>query len=578
METFEIIKFTFRYPGERKAVLNELDLTVHSGEFVALCGKSGSGKSTLLRNLKTPLAPEGRKKGEILFRGRPIEHTSFREQAQRIGYVLQDPDNQIVTDKVWRELSFGLENLGYDSGYIRLRVAEMASFFGIQTWFREDVASLSGGQKQLLNLAAIMTMNPDVLLLDEPTAQLDPIAASDFLDTLRKINTEIGTSIILSEQRLENVLPMADRVVALDQGRVIADAPPKRAGVILAQQGHDMFRAMPTPMRIFMDIEMDDALKLKLSGAPAVQNVGFPITVREGREWLTALFQERKISKDIVIRPPEEASRPAVVMKDVWFRYEKDGLDAVRDLSVEFPEAKLSCIVGGNATGKSTALKLLAGLKRPYRGKIFINGVNIGKIPPKERSRKLIGLLPQNPQTILTRSTVRLDLEEVLITLKKPDGGRFSQQERDGRIAGIASLLEVDELLDRHPYDLSGGERQRAALAKLLLLEPELLLLDEPTKGMDGHFKEKLAMIIKALLSQGKTVVMVSHDVEFCAKYANFCALFFDGGVVTSGAPGPFFSGNSYYTTVANRMSRHIFENAVTPKEVIDLCRENIMK
>jgi energy-coupling factor transport system ATP-binding protein len=634
METFAIQGFGFSYPDQAAPALTDVDLTVRYGEFITLCGKSGSGKSTLLRNLKAPIAPYGKKKGRILFYDRPLETVSFREQTQKIGYVSQTPDNQVVTDKVWHELAFGLESLGCDSRILRLRVAEMASFFGIQTWFRQDVASLSGGQKQILNLASVMAMQPDVLILDEPTGQLDPIAATDFLERVRKINREIGVTVIVSEQRLEEVMPMSDRVVVLDRGKLIADAPPKRVGVMLTQYGHDMFRSMPTPMQVFMEVEMSGAVREKRSeSANDAPSLRFPITVRDGREWMSETFPERAASllspdrglppgrgrfggrdrsggrdpsgvrgrSDARDRPGGASAAPpgdggfteapsgegglfgardeaVIVARDVWFRYERGDNDVIRDFSMQVPAGRLTCLVGGNGTGKSTVLKLIAGLKRPYRGRITVQGRTGETAPGKERRQALIGLLPQSPQSLFVRQTVEADLTEMLDGRRDAAGKRLSQDEKSGKLQGIVALTELDTLLERHPYDLSGGEQQRAALAKVLLLEPEILLLDEPTKGMDNHFKEKFAVILRALLDRGKTVLMVSHDVEFCARHADFCALFFDGGIVAGNRPGAFFSGNSYYTTAANRMSRHVFEGAVTAEEVIALCKKNIMK
>ncbi|MDR1134900.1 MAG: ATP-binding cassette domain-containing protein [Clostridiales Family XIII bacterium] len=658
MDVFTLNEFTFTYPGGKRAVLDDVSLSVGRGEFVTLCGRSGSGKTTLLRNLKPPLAPYGSADGEILFYGRPLSSVGFREQAQRIGYVLQDPDNQIATDKVWHELAFGLENLGYSSDMIRLRVAEMASFFGIQTWFRKDVSSLSGGQKQLLNLASVMAVQPNVLILDEPTAQLDPVAAADFLETLKKINREIGVTIIISEHRLEEVFPMSDRAIVLDKGRVIADAHPKRVGVSLAQYGHDMFVSMPTTMQVFMAVETDVEIRSRRAESPAMANPAFPITIREGREWLSGVFQNRKLKKTYIERDSDRGGAPladrtargdtpgghntrvrgqsgdvsndrrahydngntapggapydseyyaaaphkrlfesskrrsrtkflintkssvpeskAVILRGVWFKYERGDEDVVRDLSLEIPAGKLMCIVGGNGAGKSTVLKLISGLLIPHRGKIIINGINSDKLRASERFGGIFGVLPQNPQTLFSEITVRQDLAEVFRDKKSVASGRLPAEARQIRIDGVTTLLEIDNLLDHHPYDLSGGEQQRVALAKILLTDPEILLLDEPTKGMDNHFKEKFSIMLRALLDKGKTVVIVSHDVEFCAKHADVCALLFDGEIVTVNEPGRFFSGNSYYTTAANRMSRHIFENAVTAKEVIALCKENL--
>ena len=271
MEIFTIKGLNFAYPEQAKNAISDLSLSVQPGEFLVLCGPSGCGKSTLLRQLKTVLAPHGRRSGEILFEGRNLDSLDQREQAEKIGFVQQSPENQIVTDKVWHELAFGLESLGYDTPTIRRRVAEMASFFGIQKWFYKPVTELSGGQKQLLNLASVMVLQPKVLILDEPTSQLDPIAASDFLATLGKINRELGTTIILTEHRLEEAFSFASRVAVMDGGKLLCTGTPAEVGAELKSSGNAMFLAMPAAMRIWSATDSTAAC---------------PISVCDGRNWL----------------------------------------------------------------------------------------------------------------------------------------------------------------------------------------------------------------------------------------------------------------------------------------------------
>ena len=548
MAHFEIKDLTFSYAAAKgKHSLENVSLTIEQGEFLVLCGKSGSGKSTLLRQLKTVLTPNGKRTGEILFRGVPLKQVSDREQSEKIGFVMQNPDDQIVTDKVWHELAFGLESLGCDQKTMRGRVAEMACYFGIQDWFHRDVATLSGGQKQLLNLASIMAMQPEVLILDEPTSQLDPIAASDFLNTVRKINTELGTTVIITEHRLEDIFPYADRAVVMEKGRIIADDTPGKVGQLLFEQANPMFAAMPTPVRVYY-------------GAGGTGES--PLTVRQGRSWLSRRFPNRP-EKDAIAAPPlpEEVKDPALVLKELWFRYEKDSPDILRGVSAEIPSGSLYAILGGNGAGKSTTLKAISGICRPYRGKVTLFGKSVDKYKSSELFHGCLAMLPQDPKSLFVKKTVREDLSEMT---------------RDkSSIERIAALCQITELLDSHPYDLSGGEQQRAALAKVLLTEPKMLLLDEPTKGIDSFFKETFAGILSDLKKQGITIVMVSHDVEFCARYADVVSMFFDRQVLTTDTPRRFFGSNSFYTTAAHRMSRHIFHMAVTVDDVLTLCREN---
>jgi energy-coupling factor transport system ATP-binding protein len=550
VETFKIEHLTFTYPGKPQPALKDICLGIEQGQFVTICGESGCGKTTLLRLLKSVLAPHGAKEGKILFEDVPLEFLDHKSQSEKIGFVLQSPDNQIVTDKVWHELAFGLESLGYKTQEIRTRVAEMSSFFGIQEWFHKSVSELSGGQKQLLNLAAILTMQPSVLILDEPTSQLDPIAANDFLKAIEKINRELGMTIILTEHRLEEALPISDRVIVIDNGCVIADGTPKVVGERLRELRHRMFLAMPAPMRVYAGIDNDFEC---------------PVTVREGRGWLKKIAGERTLHETAMPDDPLEVytNEPIIELKEVWFKYEKNLPDVVKGLTLRIYPKRLFAIVGGNGTGKTTGLSIIAGILKPYRGTVKICGRALSDISDAEKYNGLLGILPQNPQALFVKKTVELDLFEMFA------GRKVSKDEQHYLVATVSRLCELDGLLSMHPYDLSGGEQQRAAIAKVLLLRPSILLLDEPTKGLDAYMKEKLAAILKSLTASGVTVVMVSHDIEFCARHADHCGMFFDGSIVSEDTPRRFFSGKTFYTTAANRMARNLLPKAILAEDII---------
>lgn len=534
MEILTIKNLTFTYPDAVRPAIDGLSFSVRTGDFFVLCGQSGCGKSTLLRHIKPQLAPHGVLSGDILFEGISLKDLDKRESTLKIGFVLQSPDNQIITDKVWHELAFGLESLGYDTPTIRRRVAEMASFFGIQNWFYKNVTELSGGQKQLLNLASVMVMQPKLLILDEPTSQLDPIAASEFLATLEKINRELGTTILLTEHRLEEVLPLATNVAVMESGKLLCSGNVTDIGSHLRKNEHAMFFAMPAAMRIWGSVET---------------SLPCPVSVKEGREFLSAYTMEHTIQPFPEKNLEKKEGSTKIAVTNAWFRYEKKLPDVLKGLNLIVQSGELFCVLGGNGTGKTTTLKILAGLKTSYRGNVKIEGK--------------VGLLPQNPQTLFVKKTVYEDLKEALSDFK------LSGKEREERIDNIIKLCHLTEFVNRHPYDLSGGEQQRMALAKLLLLQPDILLLDEPTKGLDAQFKIEFAAILKTLLRAGVCIVMVSHDIEFCAQYADRCALFFDGIIVMEGTPTEFFSGNSFYTTSVNRMARDIFPGAVTTEDVV---------
>ena len=556
MESFKIENLSFNYPDKCDKALDNINITINQGEFVLLCGKSGCGKTTLLRLLKSSLAPHGEISGSIYFNGKPLASYDTKEQASGIGFVMQNPDNQIVTDKVWHELAFGLESLGYKQTEIRTRVSEMASFFGIQTWFYKKVTELSGGQKQLLNLASVMAMQPSVLILDEPTSQLDPIAAGEFLKTIEKINRELGTTVILTEHRLEDAFPMADRVVVMDDGKIIADSTPEKVGKILKEKNHDMYKALPTPMRVYGEVE---------------NTLPCPLTVRDGRTWLEEYSKENTLNPIVIPCDELKENNDIVIeIKDAWFRYEKELPDIVKGFNLSIHKGELFCLVGGNGTGKTTALSLISGLNTPYRGDVLIKGQSISKI--KSLYDGLLGVLPQNPQSVFVKKTVYLDLIEILSDKK------LSKEEKEQKVHNISALCRIENLLDSHPYDLSGGEQQRAALAKILLMEPEILLLDEPTKGMDAHFKEEFADILLDLKANCVAILMVSHDIEFCAEYADRCALVFDGSITSIDTPREFFKGKNFYTTSANRMARTKLPDAVLAEDIILACGGKVEK
>ena len=531
MECFEIRSLSFAYPGESADALCNVSLSVNKGDFFVLCGESGCGKSTLLRQMKPSTAPHGRREGEILFCGTPLGELTQREQAEKIGFVTQSAENQSVTDKVWHELAFGLESLGMESAEIRRRVAEMAAFFGIESWFYKNVAELSGGQKQLLNIASVMVMQPEVLILDEPTSQLDPIAAAELVSALGRINHELGTTVILSEHRLEEVFELCTGCALMDSGKIAFVGTPEQVGRFLSSEGGNMLLSMPDAMRIWASCGGEGAC---------------PVSVCDGKRWLDGFLsghEKRKLSP----RASRPAGEPVLRADDVWFRYEKNSPDIVRGLTLSVGRGEIFALIGGNGAGKTTTLSLLAGLVRPQRGEISVQG--------------RAAMLMQDVRVLFSRSTVREDILEVL-----------PASERNGEMAGdIVRLCRLEALLDRHPYDLSGGEQQRAALAKLLLTDPDILLLDEPTRGMDAAFRRELGQLLRRLSLKGKTVVIVSHDLEFCAEFADECALFFDGAVTAHGCPRDFFAGSSFYTTPANRIMRDAEPEAVTVGDAIEV-------
>ncbi len=534
MEALTIENLNFKYPTREKASLRNINLSISSGEFVVLCGFSGSGKSTLLRSLKPSVTPSGEKTGRVLFFGKDTELLSQKEDAENLGFVSQSPENQLVTDKVWHELAFSMENLGIDSDIIRRRVAETAAFFGIEPLLNKDVSSLSGGQRQLVALACVMTLQPSVLILDEPASQLDPVSASDFICAVQKINREIGTTVILSAHRLDDVIGCADRLAVINDGEIICCASPKETAAYLKNTDFSLFSLLGASMRVWGSVETE---------------LECPVTVNEGRKFLSAYT---KANSPKPVKPEEEKSfGEAVLCADgIYFRYERDGDDILKNFSLTAHKNEFMCITGSNGSGKTTSLRVLSGIKKAYRGQV-------------ERKGRT-AYLPQEVMTLFTENTVLGELSRVVKNQK------LSEEEGKELIERIVSLCRIEKILGCHPCDISGGEQQKAALAKVLLTKPDILLLDEPTKGLDVPYRNMLGDILTDLKNSGVCIIAVSHDIEFCAEYSDTCAMFSDGNIVSLSERKGFFLENGFYTTAAQRMSRNIVEKAVTTAEITE--------
>ena len=535
MEILTLKNLTFAYPNSARRVLDGISFSVGEGEFCVLAGGTGSGKSTLLRLCKPALAPHGTLTGEILYKDTPLADLPARESAARIGFVCQMPDQQIVCDKVWHELAFGLENLGLSQSEISRRVAEMASYFGIEPWFDLPVSALSGGQKQLLSLASVMVMRPDLLILDEPTSQLDPIAAAEFLHTLKKLNRDFSLTVLIAEHRLEELVPMCDKLILLHEGKLPGADTPKALAPVLAQSPA-LLASMPAALRV----------------SCALGDHTYPLSIREGREMIAAHAPGK--ARALPTDAPHEGGTPVLELKNVHFRYDRTGRDVLQNLSLTLHAGETLCVLGGNGSGKSTMLKVAAGLCKPYAGKISVLGKRMRELRGQELYRECLSLLPQDVQTAFLCNTVREELA-------------------DAGIAPDALPFDLSHLQDTHPYDLSGGEQQLLALAKVLATKPKILLMDEPTKGLDAEKKARLTEIMRTLKSQGVSILVVTHDVEFAALCADRCVLFFRGAAVSDALPRTFFAENNFYTTAARRMTRGYFDNAVTVRDVVALCR-----
>ena len=552
-------KVSFAYPDAKMRALDQVSFSMEEGEYIVVCGESGCGKTTLLRQAKPELTPAGARDGSIYYMDQSLAEVPGQVSAMEIGYVQQNPDNQIVTDYVWHELAFGLENMALPTSTIQRKVSEMASFFGMEEWFRKKTSELSGGQKQMLNLASIMAMNPKLLILDEPTSMLDPLAARNLLDTIARINRELGVAVLLCEHRLEDVFQRADRVLLMKQGSILADDTPENLTFALQRDptASRIYLGLPGAARIFGELQKEGI-------CPADKKL--PLSIRDARRILKELnlpFEETAPTHQKTDSVRDKGEKPVLEGKELWFRYEAKGKDVLRGLSLSVRRGELLSLLGGNGAGKSTLLRVLCGLKKPLRGNVKM-----------EKGMRL-AMLPQSPQALFTYDSV---WEDLLDAAKQGRGARFVDKVQGNaeasaeRAREAAAKLELTDKLTSHPFDLSGGELQRAAIGKLLLQDADILLLDEPTKGLDAYLKQELAGILKKLTAEGITILMVTHDLEFAASYADRCALLFDGRITSEEEPHVFFSGNRFYTTTAGLISEGYLPEAITCGEVIAGC------
>jgi energy-coupling factor transport system ATP-binding protein len=563
MEIIRAEGLSFSYPDEERPALSEVSFRIEEGEFVVLCGASGCGKTTLLRHLKPELAPVGIRTGSLLFGERQLSELSAKEAAKDIGMVFQNPDNGIVMDQVWHELAFGMENLGYQPQLMRARLAEIAQFFDLEPLLYKPVHMLSGGQKQLLNLASVLLLQPKLLLLDESTSQLDPVAAKEFISMVQRLNQEFSMTVVMSEHRLEDVIPAADRLLLLEDGKLKYSGSPrsvimdmarnKQAAVPQTDELHTQVNDLaylPSVTQMYLALNKDDR---------ATTEDAVPLTILEGRHWLqSSPFNPlRSVKEPIAVNGSTSSqgflAKPTAVVQlechEVTFQYEKNAPEVLKKLNLRIAAGEMLAILGGNGAGKSTLLQVMAGLLKPRRGGVRLH------------SKVKTGYLAQNPLLYFSHDTV----EEELAAAAEYAGLPQPRKEIDR----LLDLLELAGVKNRHPHDISGGQQQKAALAIVMLLQPDVLLLDEPTKGLDPIAKRRLAELLQSLNQGGHTIVMVTHDVEFAAQYASRCAMLFDGIITAEGPPEAFFASQYFYTTSVNRLVRDWLPDVVTLEEVL---------
>ena len=528
MEILSCENVAFKYNESTDYAISDCTFSVKKGEKIMLCGASGSGKSTLLRLLKRELSPRGELSGNITLMGKDRSELSDRESAEKIGFVMQSPDSQTVCDKVSAELAFGLESFGVKSGEIQSRVGEMAAFFGIEPLYDRDISTLSGGQKQLVALCSVMVTDPDILLLDEPTAQLDPVAARELLGILDRLNKEMGVTIIIAEHDPEELFDSCDKILYLAKGKTEFFGTPALTAKYFVENALEGF--LPETAKAFARL-CDD----------------LPLNVRQGRAKLEKLGVT-DIPKQAVT-DTERAEPYALQCKNLWQRYEKNSPDILKGCDLGIRKGECYGLLGSNGGGKSTLLRVICGLCKPYMGTVSLFGKKQKAYKNGSLFRGMLAFLPQEPVTMFVKESVREDLLQ--------SGDKVT-------VENVSQRMGIEHLLDRHPWDLSGGEIQKCAFAKILLADPKIIVLDECTKGMDSFAKKALGDILLDLKDEGRTILLVTHDLEFAAQYCDRCGLLFDGKIVAEDNAVEFFSHNRFYTTTAARLTRGFFSGAVT--------------
>ena len=607
MALIEFNNFSFAYMNSdgtesQGKSLDNINLEIDYGDFVLLCGPSGCGKTTLLTNLKKELMPAGRRSGEIKFNGTRITDMDEISSACDIGYLFQNPDSQIVTDTVIQEIAFPLENIGLPTEEIRNRISEIVAFFGINDILHKNVNELSGGQKQLVNLCSLLVLRPQVLLLDEPMSQLDPIASYEFLSIVRRLNEEFSITVIMSEHKADSIFPFIDKAVFLKEGKIeFVDNAHNICSEVIDDEIFENY--LPAVTKIY------NSLSVRY---PSLIKLNTPLSIREGRRCLNTIHDDLIKIRDsdansdnldsvslhhinkkyhsqeksgILDKISLGGNKNALInMNGIYFAYEKGKL-ILKNVDFELEKGDFVSLIGGNGVGKSTFLQLLVGILKPIKGKVkYKKGIKLAYVH-------------QNPMIHFSKDNVKEEFLESILesNLLQDNSVGFNKETYDNLLkmsneefieSDVLNGLEFDsiefkfkelieffdicDLIDKHPYDCSGGEQQKIVIVKALLQNADVLVLDEPTKGLDPISSKNLANILNSLRDNGITILMTSHDLDFVANNCKRCLMLFDKDIQIDDDPKVIFAENNFYTTFVNRMVKDYVPEIVTLDDLKD--------
>jgi len=547
MADIKIEDLKYYYPDSKKPSLNKINLEIPEGQFVLIVGGSGSGKSSLIRAM-AGLIPDfygGTYGGKVYLDNKELRQIDRRSLAQQIGLVFQDPESQLVMTGVEQEIAFGMENIGLPNNLMKRRVMEVTGVLGLSGYLNGFIPELSGGQKQKVALASVLAMQPSILLLDEPTSQLDPISGEEILTMVRRLNEENGITVVLIEQRLERCFHLADRILVMDKGEIIYDHHAPDAIAHWAVKNNIPF--IPPLAQLFASVHYPE----------------IPVTVKQGRRILKSFYpsvkstidRQNSLEKNAQVLQVSDKKK-LVDIHNLWFTY-SNGQEVLKNINFNISPGEFVVVMGENGAGKTTLIKNINGLLKPGRGHVKVEERDTRKCSVEDLA-SVIGYLSQDPNDYLFLPSVREELSFTMNNLGLKD---------DGIIEKLLIRLNLLVHAEENPRDLSTGERQRVALASVLVARPKLLLLDEPTRGLDYLLKEELGNILLEFQKEGTAVLVITHDVEFAAEYADRIILMTDGTIVANGSKYEILTNSTFYSPQISKLFNNIIDNVVTIKQ-----------
>lgn len=545
----EFKNFSFFYPDATLPSLDCINVKISEGEFLVITGPSGGGKSTFLRSINglVPNFYGGKISGEVIVCERNASKTPTNEMSELVGMVFQDPENQLISNRVEREIAFGMENLCFPETLMKKRIEEALDAVNISRLRNRITSELSGGQKQKVAIASALALHPSILLLDEPTSELDPRSAEEALNVIEKINDELGLTILLVEHRLERVIHHVDRMLLIDNGKILYDGSPR---TIKSADIENWKVGLPPVTRLSLHFK-DRLIN------------GLPLTVKEARLSLKDVLSNP--GKNVTWERKSSSGKVCFSMENVYFSYDGEK-DVLRNISLNIYEGDMIALMGKNASGKTTLVKLMNGLVKQRKGKVLLFGKKIFDYSIDDLIQK-VGIVFQDPNLHLFNDTVE---EEVAFVLRNLG---LEQNVIENKVADILKRFKIYEYRNSYPHDLSGGQRQRVALASVLVSEPEILILDEPTRGMDYYLKQEL---ISYLREKTKTVIMVTHDVETAAEFADRIVLLSEGNIISDGNKRDVLSKALLFSPQINRLVQPyakygIPDDTLTVEEILEV-------